>query len=125
MPLPTKTITVSDPGGSEVTITVRQATLVDGMRRGRWIHELLYSTDVRVTDPDLANVYAIYCDLVGATVSVEGMEWPVPVDVFVEFSDRWFDHVGVHWLRAIHELNPNWQPGYGEADSGEAESAVE
>ena len=129
MPLETKTISVEYPAGQPITITVQEANLVAGMRRGRLINQLIYSTDIRFTDPDLANVYAIYCDLIGGTVEVQGMDWPLPVEEFLELADRWFDVVGVQWLRAIQSLNPNWMPSSDtsseEDDSGEAESAAE
>ena len=111
---------LTDPDGSAVLITVREADLRAGFKRGRLLRELI-SDDLIRDDPDLASIYAIYADLVAGTRKVDGMTWPVTADEFVALSDHWFDRVGGPWLQAVQELNPHWSPSYHQ---GEAPAAV-
>jgi len=122
--LATKTITVRTPEEQEIQITVRQADLRAGFRRGRLQGELIYGENVERSDPDLANAYAVYCDLVAGTAQVAGaLPWPMDVAEFVAQSDLWFDCVGLPWLQSVRELNPHWAPGYRDTQ-GETPSAV-
>jgi len=119
MPLETKIVELGD-----IRITVRQADLRTGFRRGRMIRELVLEPDLNGTDPDLANVRYIYIDLACGTEAVEGMDWPVEVAAFEAFTDEWFDAVGWFWLQAVRDVNPHWDPSR-EADAqGEAPAAA-
>jgi len=108
-----------------LTITVREADLRAGFHRARLQGELIYNAHLDQHDPDLANVYLVYADLVAGTSSVEGMEWPLLPDAFCQLSDAWFDRVGYAWLGAVREVNPHWAPAMMEAVQGETQAAVE
>lgn len=110
-----KTITIDGIDGEEISITVREADLRVGFKRGRLQGELIYADKLQKTDPDLANVRSVYVDLVCGTVEVTELEWPLPVEQFEALSDLWFDRIGLPWLAAVRELNPHWAPRLGEA----------
>jgi hypothetical protein len=121
MPLSEKTITCHYVG-DEITITVVEADLKRGFARGRLQSDLVLSVGLDDKDVDLANALWIYCDLVAATASVDGMEWPMEPETFCEKADRWFHHVGNPWLAAVRELNPHWLPTYEGDGLGEIEA---
>jgi len=118
MPLESKTLDLDG-----VQITVQQADLRAGFKRGRLIRELVQADHLDQLDPDQANVRYVYIDLVCGTRSTEGMDWPVEVDAFEAFTDEWFDLVGWPWLRAVREVNPHWDPTR-EDVQGEAQAAA-
>jgi hypothetical protein len=118
-----KTITIDGIDG-EISITVCEADLRAGFKRGRLLRELIYNDSLQERDPDLANARAVYVDLMCATVEATGFHWSMSVEEFEALTDLWFDRVGLPWLAAVRELNPHWAPDW-LADQGEAQAAAE
>lgn len=119
-----KTITIDGIDGEQISITVREADLRAGFRRGRMQGELIYAGRIQETDPDLANVRTVYVDLMCGTVTASGFDWQMSVGDFEAKTDLWFDRVGMPWLSAVRELNPHWAPDW-RAVQGEAQAAAE
>lgn len=80
-------------------ITVRSATLMDGLRRNRLRAELLE----KESDPDRRVLAVIYADL----VSVSEVE-PVglSIDVLAEMPEKDVEL----WMETTQQLNPHWYP---------------
>jgi hypothetical protein len=111
-----KTITIDGiDGEGEIRITVCEADLRAGFKRGRIQGELIYESELQKSDPDLANVRSVYVDLVCGTAEVAGFDWPMPIEEFEQLTDLWFDRIGGPWLVAVRELNAHWNPNLGEA----------
>lgn len=94
----------------EYSITVRQATVLDGMRRGRLIGEGLNAEE---SDPErkIARV-ALYPAAMAALVTLISGSSPergreMAFDDFCSLPEA----VVEAWLAAVYELNPHWQPG--------------
>jgi hypothetical protein len=87
-----------------LTITVSRATMRQATLRARLIHDAMKA---EYEDVDF-RILAIgdYPDVMAATISVEGMEWPITVEEFAELPAEIFEGSG--WLTAIRELNPHW-----------------
>lgn len=119
-----KTITIDGIDGEQISITVREADLRAGFKRGRLQGELIYDGSLQKSDPDLANLRTVYIDLVCGTTDIDGFDWPMEVEQFEALTDLWFDYVGGPWFTAVRELNPHWAPDW-PSNQGEAPAAAE
>lgn len=119
-----KTITIDGIDGEKISITVREADLRAGFKRGRLQVELIRDDSLQESDPDLANLRTVYIDFVCGTVEVSGFDWPMEVKQFEALTDLWFEYVGNPWFIAVRELNPHWAPGW-SSNQGEAPAAAE
>lgn len=95
-------------GKIEAHITVRKASVLDGMRRGQLIEQAIQQPD---EDPlrQTARI-VIYPEIISATLTADiykdGVElpWPLPFDELIALPE---DLVNP-WLEAVYELNPAW-----------------
>ena len=101
MPLATETIIYGD-----IVITVTEANVMDGTRRGILRGEALRA-DIgdEPTEQWLLRVIT-FPDLVAATRSVIGMPWPVSFEAFCDLPERLVNE----WSEAVYRLNPHWRP---------------
>lgn len=89
---------------ADMTVTVRAATVRQGMERTR-----LRLEGRKVEQPDMGLTILrlfTYPDLVSATVSAQGLPWPLTFEQFLDLPDAL---VGP-WERAVYALNPHWLP---------------
>lgn len=89
----------------EYSVSVREATGLDGMRR-----QIMRSDafrDGKPADTDEATQVmrlVSYPDLTCCMVSSSGMPESLPFEVFCELPDRLLDQ----WGKVVYELNPHW-----------------
>jgi len=102
-----------------VRLVVSKATLKQGIKRTRLkveAQKLAKAGELEDVDEFLLRMYT-YPDLMAATVSADGIEWPLAFPAFLELPDT----LGVKWEAAVYELNPDWMPSSGE-DAAEKEA---
>jgi hypothetical protein len=101
MPLTTETIRYE-----EIEITISEASVIAGTRRGVLRGEAL-RLDVPDETPEQWLLRVItFPDLVAATRSVIGMPWPVSFEAFCDLPERLVNE----WSEAVYRLNPHWRP---------------
>jgi hypothetical protein len=93
-----------DLDGQTVTVTVARASIRMASRRYQAIvkgHEI----DAAAHDPDLEPIRKyIFPDVFAATVSVEGMKWPMTADEYAELPEL----LDIEWRKHVYEKNPQW-----------------
>ena len=102
-----------------VRLVVTKATLKQGIKRTRLRVEgqkLAKAGELEDVDEFLLRMYT-WPDLMAATVSADGIEWPLTFAAFLELPDT----LGAKWEAAVYELNPDWLPSSGE-DAAEKEA---
>lgn len=100
--------TIDLPG--DLRVTIRPATLLDGIRRNRLRAELLQNE----LDEDRRVLGVIYADLVSVS-EVEGLEgWP-SLDVLAALPEETVEP----WLDKVQTANLHWYPAT-EADIADA-----
>ncbi|MGQ9491726.1 MAG: hypothetical protein ACUVS6_13720 [Anaerolineae bacterium] len=101
MGLATETVTYHD-----IQITVSEATVLQGTRRGVLRGEAL-RLNVEDEPPERWLLRVItYPDLVAATVEVRGIPWPLEFADFCGLPERLVND----WSEAVYRLNPHWRP---------------
>jgi len=96
--LDTRTVEVED-----VKITVTEASILIGMKRGRMKAEALNKPDPNPDRQILAVV--TYPDMIAPVTLIEGMELPT-FDEFLALPESLIDQ----WGAAVYALNPHWLP---------------
>ena len=102
-----------------VRLVVTRATLKQGIKRTRLrVEGQKLAKDGQLEDVDefLLRMYT-WPDLMAATVSADGIEWPLTFAAFLELPDT----LGAKWEAAVYELNPGWLPAAKE-DTAEKEA---
>lgn len=88
-----------------VTLTIVRATTRIGVAR-----YLLAGEGNRVNETETDEALKIlrliiYPNCISCTTSVEGMDWPITFDQFVDLPEDFVDK----WLEAVYTMNPHWQ----------------
>ena len=107
---------ILDLDGQKVALTIVRATARMGAERGHMIRTAFEEFEAHPEfEEALKNLrWSIYPSLVTATTHVDGMEWPMPFEKFIELPEEFIDD----WLDEIYKQNPHWVPGrdLGESD---------
>ncbi len=113
-----KEITIHlDLDGTSVALTVVRATARIAAQRGYLLRTISEKID---KDPDfpehlkLLNA-VVYPMVISATSKVEGMNWPMEFEEFLDLPEEFTDD----WLDAIYKCNPHWSPLNNTKDQGE------
>lgn len=101
MPLARETIKSGD-----ITITVSEANVIMGTRRGVMRGEALRQEYPDETAEAWLLRVITFPDLVAATVEAEGIPWPLTFEAFCELPERLVNE----WSDAVYRLNPHWRP---------------
>ena len=102
----------------DVHLVVTEATVLHGIVRTRLRIEGRGVED-RDLDSRLLLMYT-YPDLIAATVSAEGVSWPLEFDDFLALPER----LVIQWEQAVYELNAHWLPS-AITDEGDSNPKVE
>lgn len=106
---------VDERRGLKVKLWVREATVLDSMKRAvlsaaasTWLEAYKLASDGKARPIDVSALRyaseALYPDLLATTFKYEGLDPDISVERFIELPDRL---VGV-WSDAVYELNPHW-----------------
>ncbi len=108
MPETEKTVIYEQADGTQVKITVKRANGYAGMKRSMLTYEAVQKNEQNEeTDPVIAILRTMtYPDLIAATVTAEGVPWPMRFEEFMELPD---DLISV-WEEATYAVNPHWNP---------------
>lgn len=93
----------------EYSVSVREATGLDGMRR-QILRSEAFKPDGKglkpVSDDEATQIMRLvsYPDLTACLVSSSGLPEPLTFEAFCELPDRLLDA----WGKAVYELNPHW-----------------
>ena len=100
---------VNDP---EHVVTVSEATVLAGMRRGRLRLEARNIARGE-GDVDRALLRYVYADLIAGATTGEGFEtWPPDFEEFIQLPEAFV----AEWEAAVYELNPHWRAQPATAD---------
>ena len=107
MNLRTETFVIkSDP---ELTIIVKEVSLGEGLARLEKFDELR-QMHKDMTSSEREILVRAYVNILTATQTVEGMDWPLEYDDFLGLP-QWIVDI---WLNEVITLNPTW--GYADAE---------
>jgi hypothetical protein len=105
---------VFQENGLDVRIVVSQATSLQGFKRTRL---KLEADSAAEADPDRRVLRGwVYADLIAATVTASGIEWPLSFDAFAGLSDR----LTMRWEAAVYRQNPHWLPEAAKSEDPKA-----
>lgn len=99
--LKTETFVIkNDP---ELTFVIKEVSLEEGLARVEKFDELKQLlTELNKREVDI--VLPVYVNCLCATVSIEGLEWPLEYQEFLKLP-QWLVDI---WVHEITQLNPTW-----------------
>jgi hypothetical protein len=105
-----ETVTGIDGDGLPISVTVKEATVLLGMKRTRM---RIVAGEIDETDIDLRILRLMtYPDLMAATIEQSGFdEWPLSFEAFCALPDVFASQ----WEQAVYRLNPHWLPDYSQS----------
>lgn len=98
-------MTIREVTQGEYSVSVREATGLDGMRRQILRAETFKDGKPVSTDEAVQIMRLVsYPDLTACMVESKGLPEPLTFEAFCELPDRFLDQ----WGKAVYELNPHW-----------------
>ncbi len=98
-------INTYDLDGTKVTRTVVRVTARMGIERVSKTIAMQKLIDEKEIPEDFKFLAVVaYPDVLSATTKVEGMEWPVTFDQFIDLPEELLDD----WLTDVYTANPHW-----------------
>lgn len=102
-----------DDGERQVEVTVRQATVLDGIVHDRLVLDAIDRVGEYAEDAYVAAI-GLYPIVRAVTVEVDGLPWPCEMADFLELPQE----LGEAWVQAALELNPQWALDRAEKKTG-------
>lgn len=108
----------------EIRLTVSEASLAMGARRMSLLSQAIQTNEREreaaeqeggpLVDDYLQSVRLMFPALASATISAEGITWPMTFESFYAEVPETLPH---EWNAAVERLNPHWYPTSQDADA--------